>query len=174
MANEQPSTHYAPQVYYGSVTIVGAFYVPDGCIDNDAIGANASNPIDAEKVERDYFVTHETDVDSAAASFDLVKRICQAAGEVVDVEIAIVTPPTGDYKVNVDVQYWNGASWTTMLSSTVDVDNSYVANTPQSITLAGSITLADGYLIRIIGVASGSSGTQGQGLTVQVRCREKP
>lgn len=174
MANEQPSTHYAPETFYGAVTIVGAFYVPDGCIDNEAIGANASNPIDAEKVERDFFVTHETDVDSAAASFDLVKRICQAAGEVVDVEIAIVTPPTGDYKVAVDVQHWNGSSWVSILDAVEDVDSTYTANTRQVITLSGSITLADGNMIRIMGTASGSSGTQGQGLIVQVRCREKP
>ena len=164
----------ADHIFEGTITFQGAVNHKTGSVLNQHIGANAADPIDAEKLEKEFCLVHSTDVDSAATSWDLVKHICQAAGEVVDVEIAIVTPPTGDYKVNVDVQKWNGSAWSSILDAAEDVDDTYTANTPQSITLSGTVTMADGNLLRILGVASGSSGAQGQGLIVQVRCREKP
>ncbi len=169
-----PSRIKGPQIFEGEVTFQEAVNLKSGCVENEHIGANAANPVDAEKLEKEFCVRRITDVDSVYAVFDEVVHIAQAAGEVVDLEIAVVTVPTGDNTLTVDVQKWDGASWTSILDSTEDVDSTYTANTPAVITLDGSPTYVDGDMIRFSGTLSGSSGAHGQGLIIQCRLREKP
>jgi len=165
----------SPRIYEDTVTFQGGVNHKAASVLNEAIGANAAAPIDAEKVEKEFTLRHETAIGSAVTAFDLIKHIAQAAGEIVDVEIAVETIATGDNKITIDVQVWNGTSWASVLASTEDVDATYTAKTPKVITLASSSeTFVDGNLIRISGTLGGSTGAHAQGLIVQVRVREKP
>lgn len=161
-------------VFNGKVTFAGEVQHKAASVENEAIGADAANPIDAEKVEREFCIYHASDVDSAIAAFDLVKHLARAAGEVLDCYVSCVTPPTGDYTLTVDVQKWNGSAWSSILDAAEVVDSDYVANTPVLVTLTTTTTYASGDMLRIIGTLAGTSGTHAQGVLIQCRLREKP
>lgn len=163
------------RIYEGTVTYQGSVNHKTASVLNTHVGANASSPIDAEKLEREFLVGHNSAIGSAVTAWDEIVHIAQAAGEVVDVEIVAETVPTGDNTLTVDVQLWTGSAWSSVLDAAEVVDNGYTAKTPQVVTLASSSeTFADGDLLRITGTLGGSTGAHAQGVRVQVRLREKP
>lgn len=102
-------------------------------------------------------------------------HICKEAATVAAIEVATVTAPTGgDKQFTVDVQKGNQAStFATILSSVVTIDSSKSDRQVVVATLASS-ALADGDTLRVVVTASGSTGSQAQGLIVTITLRENP
>lgn len=163
-----------PQYFADTCTFQQPPNLPANSISNTQIKSDPTNPIDAEKVEREFNFGHETPIGSAVTAFSLVKHIPRNSGELVAVEIAVETIPTGDNKITIDVERWTGTAWSSLLAAAKDVDSTITANTPVSVTLAATPTFADGELIRITGTLGGSTGTHAKGLRVQVTARERP
>lgn len=109
------------------------------------------------------------------ASASVPVHICKEAGSLVAVEVMAVTAPTGGNKqFTVDVQRGNQAgAFSSLLSAVVTIDSSKADRQ----VVAGSIStsaLADGDTLRVVVAASGSTGSQGQGLCVVLAVRENP
>ena len=169
-----PSTHRGNHEFTGTVTFRGAAHLPAGAVGDAQVQHDPLAPIAAEKVEREFSFGKSTQVGAAVEGFSEIVHIPRNAGELVAVEIAVETAPTGDNTITIDVEKWTGTAWSSLLAAAEGVDAAYVANTPVAVTLAEAHSFADGELIRITGAISGSTGTHAEGLRVQVTAREKP
>ena len=164
-------------IFYCTVTFAGAVGLPESIL--EAKHWNASgDPLEATNVVHQspirYTQPHGSDV--AAATEYLFEA--RKTTDVLDVVVAVDTPPTDDYEITVDVQKYSSSAWSSILNGgAATIDSSASADTPTSITLSGTAgvtELAAGELLRVVVTASGTSGTQAQGLLVQVRVHEQP
>lgn len=99
----------------------------------------------------------------------------RAAGEIVAVEVVpIVAPTGGDKEFTVDVEKGSaGSAFASILTGAVTVDSTSADRTGQAGTIS-TTTAADGDTLRVVVTASGSTGSQGQGVLVVVTVREDP
>lgn len=161
----------------GTVTFSGTVYMPNESITNSNVSTSSSHRIAASKlvhrVDLEYNQVNGTDV----ASETRVLRVCKGAGTFKGVKVRPTTAPTGgDKAFTVDVQTAADASgsWTSILTAVVTVNSSSANNTLQNGTLNGTpVTIAD-KAIRIVVAASGSTGSQGQGVAVSIHYEEAP
>ena len=173
MANRIEGTVELP----GTVTFSGTVYFPAETVTNTGFSTSSSHRLAASKVihrvDLEYNQINGTDVVSETR----VLRICKGAGTFKGVKVRPTTAPTGgDKAFTVDVQTAADASgsWTSILTAVVTVNSSSANNTLQNGTLNGTpVTIAD-KAIRIVVTASGSTGSQGQGVAVSIHYEEAP
>lgn len=171
----EPSRVIGDVVFADDVTFVGTAALPDGTVTNAAV--NASAAIAASKLVHRYPLSYSQANGADVASQTMLLHVMRAAGEVVSIEARVTTAPTGgDKAFTVDVlKAADGSgSWTSLLSSVITFNSSDSNDTLEVGTLIGSPTLADGNAIRVVVSASGSTGSQGQGLVVTVNVNENP
>ena len=170
----QVDKEYNDKTFAGTVSFTTPPNLPDDTVDNDAIKLDPNNLVDADKLEQRRAVYLATAIGTDVASVDEIVHIFDADATIEDVSIVCETAPAGgDKKVQVDVKTYTG-SWASILSAAEDVDTTYADNTRQSVTLSGTPTVVAGNLLRITLTASGSTGTQAQGLTVVIKYTEDP
>lgn len=164
------------QIFHDPVTFAGAVYLPQNAVTGGMISADAANRIPASKVvhrpDCNYSQANGADVASAT----VVVRVCRGTGQVNQVAVRPTTVPAGgnkQYTVDVQKAADGSGSWTSLLSAPVTVDTTAVANTRKTGTLVASPTVADGDALRVVVTASGSTGTQGQGLVVTIGMEEQ-
>jgi hypothetical protein len=164
-------------IFYPTVTFAGSIGLPEDIL--EAKHWNPSgDPLEATNVVHQsplrYVQAHGSDV--AAATEYLFEA--RKTTDVLDVVVVVDTPPTGDYEITVDVQKYSSSAWASILNGGAEtIDSSASADTPTSITLSGTAgvtELAAGELLRVVVTASGTTGTQAQGLMVQTRVHEQP
>ncbi len=158
------------KTFTGTVTFTGSTNLPDGSISDDHVNAGAA--IDADKLQHRHALNYAQADGSDVVTATQLLHVCRAAGMVVDVEARVTTAPTGgDKQFTVDIQKAvDGGSFSTILSAVLTFGGS--DNTLQTATLSGTPTLADGDALRVVITASGSSGSQGQGVVVTVNIDE--
>ena len=145
-------------------------------IPKEAIAAGAG--IEATKLQQQYSFVYQqlAGTDVVAATQNL--HVAKAAGTIVGVQVRPETVPTGDYTINVDIQKAadGSGSFATVLSATeeISVSESSVNYTLQDASLGGTLTYAAGDCFQVIITVAGSSGAQGQGLTVDLILRQDP
>jgi hypothetical protein len=144
---------------------------------NVVIDANVSPvaKIQASKLQHQHAVRHTqvagADIASKTEDIYIVRGV---SGTVVGVQVAASTAPTGGNKLfSVDLLKGSQASaFATLLTGVITYDNTKTNREVASGTLVGSPTVAAGDTLRIVVAASGSTGSQGQGLVVTVQVRE--
>lgn len=140
--------------------------------DNVKTGANISADKLTNRTAAEYNQASGGDV----ATQTRIIHIARAAGSIKSIEIRPETAPTGgDKQFTVDVQKAaNGSgSFSSLLSAAETVDSSSVDNTRQQASLVASPALADGDALRVVITASGTTGSQGQGVHVTVNIDEQ-
>lgn len=161
------------RIYTGDVVFGGTVSFPENTIEDEdvALGAN----IAAQKLQHRHALHHVQNVGADVASVTQVLHVARADVEVVSVEVRPSTVPAGgDKQYTVDVQKAVDGSntWTSILSSVVTISSADTEHTVQTAVLDGVPALEDGDALRIVVTASGSTGSQGQGLNVTINVDE--
>lgn len=148
------------------------FSPPAGCISNAAIAVAAD--IDPAKMGHQHAITYTQDSGADVASKTRVVHVARGAGEVIGVQIAIDTAPNGGNKLfTVDVKKSTaGGVFATILTGVVTVDDDDTDRSVVSGTLIPSPTFVAGDILEVVIAASGSTGSQGQGVAVVITTRE--
>lgn len=138
---------------------------------NVKTGANVS----ADKLSNRIAINYGQDTGSDVVSATKVVHVCRAAGTVKSVEVRPLTAPTGgDKQFTVDVKKAVDGSGTfsSLLSAVVTVDNTAPDQTREQGSLITTPSVADGDAIQIVVTASGSTGSQGQGVQITINIDE--
>lgn len=164
------------QLFHDPVTFAGPVYLPTEAVTNANFSSNANHRLEAEK-----FI-HRPDLHySQAAGTDVVSetkllRVCRGDGVLTQVAVRpSAVPAGGDKQYTVDVQKAADGTnvWTSLLNAAVVISSADVAHTRQLGSLIADPSVEDGDTIRIVITASGSTGSQGQGLAVTVGLEEQ-
>lgn len=145
---------------------------PAGSISKEAIKAAAG--IEASKLEHRHKITYYqpdgTDVADATVPIAIVVG---AAGTLTSVRVVSMTAPTGgDKQFTVDVKVGNqSTAYASALSAPVAVTSSESDREVKSGTISSAALTAGDSIILVVD-ATGSSGSQGQGLIVVVEWNE--
>lgn len=163
--------------FEGTVTFSGSAVLPAGSVTNSSFSSSSTNRLASEKVVHRVDLEYSQVNGTSVVSETKLLRLCRASGTVLGVKVRPTTAPTGgDKQFTVDIQKASDASgsWTSLLNAVVTVNSSSADNTLQTATLAATPTTAANQAIRVVITASGSTGTQGQGVLVQVWYEESP
>ena len=160
----------------GDVTITGNLYPPQSSIKNAHISGDTSDRIAAAKVVHQY--TLDEELAEQATTVTAVERLIHivrgATATLEAVEAIVVTAPTGDYTVTVDLQKsTGGGAFATVLSATMQFSSSSTALTPVVASLS-STSLVDGDVLKLVVTVSGTTGAQAKGLLASVTITEQP
>lgn len=169
-----PQDHF--WVHYGDVDFGGAnsFTAPDGSITSNSFSAVAGEALATSKQVHRFAVNYSQASGSDVVSETRIVHIVQGAGSIKAVEVVPDTAPTGgDKQFTVDVLIGNASTaYATTLTSAVTVNTSSVTRTIQAGTISGGGTVADGDSVQVVVTASGSTGSQGQGVNVLISIDE--
>lgn len=161
-----------PARFTDQVTFTDTVQLPDATIKKEHVEASAG--IEATKLQQQYRLGYAQAEGSDVVSETKPIDICLAGNvAIVAVEVCPITAPTGgDKQYTVDVEKsTGGGAFATVLSSVVTVSSSSTDRTVQAGTVSVT-TAAQGDLFRVVVTASGSTGSQGQGLIVTLTIRE--
>ena len=160
----------------GDVTVTGNFYPPQSSIKNGHISADAADRIASAKVVHQFSVDAELaeQATTVAAVARLLHIVRGNTATLQGVEVAVVSVPTGDYAVTVDLQKSSGGgAFSTVLATAITINSSTSALTPVVGTLS-SASLSDGDILKLVVTVSGTTGMQAKGLLVSVTIAEDP
>lgn len=142
--------------------------LPANSVNNASIVASAG--VSASKVQQQRNIQYGQVIGSAAAAANIpVFRCNGVTGEIKSVKASLVTIPSGDKTVTVDVKK-NG---TTVLSSTIQLDSGNTTLVAEAGTLSVT-SLAAGDILTVVVTTGGSTGTNPDGLLVNVVVEEDP
>jgi hypothetical protein len=170
-----------PNIIQGDLVVTGnlmpgGIQLPSGIVTGNNVSSQAAGRIQAGQV------VHQFPVKTAQADgADVVSRteqlhIALGAGTVIDFSLALTVAPSGGNKLfTVDLQKsTGGGAFASLLTSPITVDTTKTALTRIVGALAATPTYVAGDLLRIVVVASGSTGSQGQGLIARAAVQENP
>lgn len=168
------TTRIESNVYVNGSLSAASVNLPAASVRNVNIEGNAG--IDASKVVHQFPATYRQDEGADVASKTAPVHIAAAAATVLGVKVLCVTAPTGgDKQFTVDVKKGNqSGAYATILTGVVTINSTKANREVTSGVLSGTPTLAAGDSLQVVVTASGSTGSQGQGLLVEVILRENP
>ena len=145
----------------------------DGTITNAKVAADAG--IEATKLIHQHSIRYNQASGSDVASATEVVHIFRSTSTIVSVDVIPDTAPTGgDKEYTVDVKKSTGAgAWASILTGVITVDSGSTDRTVQAGVLSDSDAI-DNDALQIVIAASGSTGSQGQGVCVVINTREQP
>ena len=150
-----------------------SFSPPSGSITNASVAASAG--IEASKVIHRLALRYAQASGADVAAQTMLLHTFRNTATIEAVEVIPSTAPTGgDKAFTVDVQLGDASTaFATILSGVVTVNSSSANRTIQTGSLSTS-SAADGDTLQVVVAASGSTGSQGQGLLVVVWVSEEP
>jgi hypothetical protein len=167
------SNTFPGDVRIGGQLVPVDLVIPAGKVTDASVQTAAG--IQASKLQQQRTITYrqKTGADVATATED-VHTVRGTTGTAIGVDIVCTTAPTGGNKLfTVDVQKGNQATgFATILTGVVTIDNTKANRQVVEASLVASPTLADDDTLRVVIAASGSTGSQGQGLLVSITTRE--
>lgn len=169
----EPNTHYSDEAFLGTTSFGGPVNLPAATVYDQQIGPGAD--IAASKLRHRHPIRYGQKDAADVASETAVRHLSRAAGDIVDFRIRPTTVPAGGNKqYTVDIQKAADASgsWTSLLTAPLTVNSSSVANTAVTAVLA-ILTYSASDAFRIVITASGTTGSQGQGLDCCLTLDEK-
>jgi hypothetical protein len=155
-------------VFRDNVSFGGGVNLPISSVTNENIEVDAQ--IDAGKLVHRHPIQYGQKNAADVASETIMRYIAGAAGEVVSVVARVTTAPTGgDKQFTVKVQKAANASgsWTDILTAPITFAAGDANDTLKVGTLTGA-TYNGTDALRIVITASGTTGSQGQGLEVMI------
>ncbi len=146
--------------------VPSSFTPPSGCIPNAAIPAGAA--IDTDKVEARVYASW-AQPNSAATAETRTLFVAERSGTITSFLAGSIAAAIGDSTVTIDVKK-NG---TTILSSTVVLDNANTARVAEDGTLNGSVTaFVAGDWFEVVITISAGTGTLPTGVFAQLEARQ--
>lgn len=148
---------------------------PDESIGNDAINSgDPLSPVDSIITRHNWGGELFGPAVTVAALTKLIGKVDTTA-VIRNIEALVVTKTTGaDRHVFVDLQKsTGGGAFATILTGTIDIDNTAVDLVAEAGTLSNSALVADD-LLRLVITVSGAAGAQALGLFVKVVVDENP
>lgn len=174
MARFDDATVFTNTVHFSSsVRFAGGMALPDNVVGNAQV--LDLTDIAATKLQHRNHINYAQVGGADVVDATVIVHLVRATGVVRSIRVRPGTVPTGgDKTVSVDVQKaGNGSnSWTSLLSSPISFSSSDTDHTLKAGTLIGSPVVAANDAIRIVVDAAGSTGTQGQGLVVDIAIDE--
>lgn len=161
--------------FAGDIQFLGTVDLADDSIENRHLKAGAD--VAASKVVHRQALQYGQADGSNVVSETKLLHIARATGAIKDIEARVTTAPAGgDLQFTVDVQKASdgSGSWTSLLDSVLTFADGDSDDTLKPGTLIASPSIADGDAIRVVITASGSTGSQGQGLGVTINLDENP
>lgn len=161
-------------IFQSNVIFNSTVTLPTGSIDNNSIVEGAD--LDADKLEHRHSkqVMQEPGVDVVDKTYYV--HIARANGRLKSVTVRpIVVPVGGDKQYTIDVRKVNNAvavPGTSLLSAVVTISSVDDDNTNQTAALVATPSYVSGDMIIIVIDATGTTGTQGQGVIVDVELDE--
>lgn len=155
------SIHEGDHVFKGQV-VPDSLVMPNGCVTSASVQTAAN--ISADKLSHREYVTYSQANVTAAAETRTV-FVARKAGLITEVAAGSIAAAIGDSTVTVDVKKNN----TSVLSSTITLDSSNTARTPET----GSVNpaqddLVAGDWVEVVVTVSAGTGTLPTGLFVQI------
>lgn len=158
----------------GAANFHGTVSLPAGTVTNAAVPANAD--MDADKLEHRHSKSYVQDGGADIVDATKLIHLARAAGSIKSIKARVTTAPTGgDKQFTVDVQKAADASgvWTSLMTGVITFAAAGSANdTLKTGVLIATPTFTAGSAIRVVIDASGATGSQGQGLIVEVNIDE--
>jgi len=161
-------------VYTGSIAFGGSLTLPANTIGDTQ--ANAGSPLGASKTVHRHAVRQLQADGADVASQTTLVFVARAACTITDARVRLSTAPTGGNKqftVDIKKAASGSVSFSTILSAVFTVDNTKSNGQILTGTLSAT-TMAAGDALQIVITASGSTGSQGQGVLVQITVDENP
>jgi hypothetical protein len=140
--------------------------LPAGSVDNDKVAAGAK--VDASKLQQQHAIGYAQDGGSTVIDDTRVAHVVYgASGTVLAFQAGVITPPTGDAVISVDLKK-NGTS---ILTAAITIDS---GNTARELVEAviDTATLAADDVLEIVVDETAGTGTQGQGVFAALVVRE--
>ena len=162
-------------VFTAAVRFVNAI-LQNGAITDVMVADGAA--VDASKLDHQHALVYHQPIGSDVITETVPIYTGRAAGEVIDVTVQCLTAPTGsnptsdkDFTVDIKTAVEGSTTLTSILSAPVVIDVSRVNGEMMKAAIATAAYAAE-KMIAVEITASGSTGTQGQGLVVVVTVRE--
>lgn len=171
----QPSILYGDQLFQGSVSFGGPVNLPDSCVNNAKVSAGAD--IASSKLIHRFSLSLElfapgTNISAIAAK---LLHVARKGGNLVGINAAITTQPSGDRTASVDLQKsTGGGAFATMLSSPVAISSATTIRTAVAGVVSGAGAFIAGDILQLVVSIGGSTGTQPAGLIVTVDIDQHP
>lgn len=148
-----------------------AFNLPAGTVKADDIEAAAG--VEATKLEHQHALHYDQAAGSDVASQTRLLHTFRAPARLVDVQVCCAVAPTGgDKAFTVDIKLGSqGVAFATILSGVVTINSTKADREVVDGTIS-TLTAVAGDTLEVVVAASGSTGSQGQGLAVTVTVRE--
>jgi hypothetical protein len=162
-------------VFTGNVAFGGATTLPANSIGDTQ--ANPGSPLGTSKTIHRHAVRQLQADGADVASQTTLAFLARAACTIIGAQIRLSTAPTGGNKqftVDVKKASSGSVSFSSILSAAVTIDNTRTNGQVITATLSGTPTLAAGDAVQVVITASGSTGSQGQGVLVQIAIDENP
>ncbi len=150
----------------------GIIYLPAGCL--DATHPASATKFNASNVIHHFGKDHRQASGSDVASKTELVHVASYAGTINGFKVGISVAPTGgDKQYTVDLQKsTGGGAFASILSAVVTIDS---GKSDRSVT-AGTIsspTYAAGDIFQVVVTASGTTGSQGQGVVCEAFFQEQ-
>lgn len=164
-----------PVTFQEAVIMNGGFTPPTASITSAAIAVSAD--IDPSKLKHRHSKVVSQDAGTDVVDKTYYVHLARAAGTLKSVKVRpLVAPDGGDKQFTVDVKKVpNGsavAAGTTLLTAPLAVSDADADATNKDAVLIGTPTYAAGDLIVVIIDATGSTGSQGQGVVIDLKFDE--
>lgn len=172
MSINTPSVFTGTPQFPQGATFGGTVTLPAASVGN----SNITGVIDASKQEH-RIGTHYAQAGGTAIVAATVDCgvVYGATGSLVSLRAALTGSVTaGDYTVTIDLhRSTGGGAFATVLSSTIVLDSSSVIRVAEAAAFSSTAILT-GDLLRLVVTVAGTTGSQSQGLVVQLLRDEKP
>lgn len=162
--------------FQGTVSFGGDVGLPAGTVDDTAFSSTSGDRLTYEKQEHYRQIVYTQDGGTDIVTQTRLVYLAKGAGEVTHVWIRPATSPSGgdkQYTVDVKKAADGSSSFTSILSAAVTISSADTSNTQQAATVTTS-TMSAKDCLEIVITASGSTGSQGQGLIVVIGIAEQP
>ncbi len=171
-----------PNVIQGDVQVGGTlsashFDLSAGDVKNANFSSAISDRLDAAKAIHHFPVRHAQKEGTDAVSETIRLHTAKGSGILASFQVVAAVVPAGtgcDKQVTLDFQKWNGSTWSSLLTAAITIDSSKAANTVYTATLIATPTYLAGELLRQVWTASGSVGSQAQGICAVAMVQEQP
>ena len=157
----------------GAANFTGPTSFPDGSITNTKVAASAD--IAANKLQHRHAISHSQKDGTDVVSETIMLYIARASGTLARFVVRPRLVPTGgDKQYTVDIQkaVTGSNTWTSLLTAVVTVSSSDTNDVVKGGTLIGSPVYVLNDTIRFVITASGSTGSQGQGVAIEATVDE--
>jgi hypothetical protein len=161
----------------GIWVFTGSVNLPDASVENSHFSSDPTKALSYEKAHHTFGLHYSQAEGGDVATATQLMYMCTFPAIVLSFAVRIFTAPTGgdkQYTVDLKTRAGGGAAWSSLLSSVITVSSADADNDVEEATLIGDPSLAAQGSLQIVVTATGTTGSQGQGMIASIRLAEAP